>query len=239
MKTIVISLEEEKERRSFILNELKINNIENTYLMDAVNGANIKEHVLINTPHKKISILSYKDQIRYYDSSLNINGKGLLKGDMGCSWSHLNIYEMLIKDEHNDVYMVLEDDAQFVVSPTEFNNFLKNLPTPDSYDICHIFSSEFYEFNKIKQINSHYWIPERNFFNNASGYIVTKEGAKKLLSAVYPLMGLPADDLLSNLYIFSKDFRVIVPYKNLLKAKGFNSSTARINNNLPPPEPEN
>ena len=63
-----------------------------------------------------------------YDSRLRINGTGLQKGEMGCAWSHLSVYEMLLEDNDTDSYLVLEDDAILDVSPEEFNTFLEDLP---------------------------------------------------------------------------------------------------------------
>jgi GR25 family glycosyltransferase involved in LPS biosynthesis len=227
MKTIVITLKQEQERLLYIVNEIKRCNIENFYLMDAVYGKNITEHPLLQT-NGKISKLLYNGKTRFYDSRLRLNGQGLNKGEMGCSWSHLDIYEMLLKDDQNDSYLIIEDDANIIVPPKEFHTFINKLPTSDTYDICHLFSSEWFAFNKITQVNSHFWIPERRFFNHTGAYIVTKQGAKKLLNAVYPCIGLPADDLLSNTYIFTNNFRVIVPYKTLVTSKGFKSSINNI-----------
>ena len=226
IKTVAISLEHEVERRVFIKKEIEKCNILNYIVIDGVNGNNITETPLI-PPY--ISKIVYNGETKIYDSRLRLNGNGLKKGEMGCSWSHLNVYDMLLKDNEYDAYLVLEDDAKLVVSAEELNFFLEELMNIE-FDLCHIFNSEWYDFNRITQVSDNYWIPERRFFNHTGAYIVTKTGAKKLLNAVYPCMGLPADDLISNLYICSDDFNIIVPSKILFTENGFESSIYKINN---------
>lgn len=225
VKTVVISLPHEEKRNEFIKKEMEKCGLTDYIIMDGVDGNNIIEIPLV-PPH--ISKLFYTDKSKIYDSRMKLDGTGLKKGEMGCAWSHLNVYDMLLKDDKHDAYLVFEDDAELIVSLDELTlhlDELKNL----SFDVCHIFYSQWFDFNRIKQISNNYWIPERKFFNNAGAYIVTKSGAKKLLDASYPYMGLPADDLISNLYVFDENFDVIVPSKFLFKPKGFESSIHKIN----------
>ena len=226
IKTVAISLPFEIERRYFIEETIKKCNLSDYIIMDGVYGNDIEITPFI-PPY--ISKLNYKDDKKVYDARLKLNGTGLKKGEMGCAWSHLNVYDMLLKDSEYDAYLVFEDDADLVVSLDELHTFLKELKTL-SFDVCHIFESEYFPFNLINKISNNFWIPERRFFNNAAAYIVTKSGAKKLLDYTHPVIGKPADDLLSNLFIESDEFNLIVPYKYLFKSKGFKSSIIKINN---------
>lgn len=229
MKVIGISLPQYKNRRKSIYEELLKLNLDNCFIMDGVCGTDIKETNIVRTHHGVIKKLSYGDKVKRYDSRLRLNGTGLKKGEMGCAWSHLYIYEMLVNDDEHDSYLVLEDDAILDVSIEEFNTFLKELPEIKSFDLCHIFFSEWYPFRNLTQVNKYYWIPEKRFFNRTGAYIVTKSGAQKLLNASYPCMGLPSDDLISNTYIMSDNFRVIIPYKKLFKPLVVSSSISDIN----------
>ena len=228
IKTVAISLPHEIERRKFIEETIKKCNLSDYIIMDGVDGSNIKITPFI-PPY--ISKLNYNGIEKVYDARLKLNGTGLKKGEMGCAWSHLNVYDMLLKDPVYDAYLIFEDDADLVVSPSELYNFLEELKTL-SFDVCHIFYSEWFPFNMINKISSSYWVPERKFFNNSAAYIVTKPGAKKLVDFAFSGFGKPADDLLSNLYLQSEDFNFIVPYKYLFKPKGFESSIVNINNML-------
>ena len=97
-----------------------------------------------------ISKISYNNDVKLYNSSLRLNGNGLLKGEMGCAWSHLNVYDMLLKDDIYDSYLVVEDDIELAVSVDELKTCLEELNNI-TFDVCHINKSEWYEFNKIKQ----------------------------------------------------------------------------------------
>ena len=120
-----------------------------------------------------------------YDSSLRLNGNGLTKDEMGCAWSHLNVYDMLLKDDKYDAYLVVEDNIELAVSVDKLKICLEELKDI-TFDVCHINKSQWYEFNKIKQISNNFWIPERRYFNNTGSYIVTKTGARKLLKLTHP-----------------------------------------------------
>jgi GR25 family glycosyltransferase involved in LPS biosynthesis len=226
IKTVAISLPCEIERKVFIQETIEKCNLSEYIIIDGVNGNDIKITPFI-PPY--ISKLNYKGVEKVYDSRLKLDGSCLKKGEMGCAWSHLNVYDMLLKDPEYDAYLVFEDDADLIVSPTELDEFLEELKTL-TFDVCHIFTSEYFPFNLINKISNNFWIPERRFFNNAAAYIVTKKGAQKLVDFAFPAIGKPADDLLSNLFIKSDDFNLIVPYKKLFKSKGFKSSILKINN---------
>ena len=225
MKTIVISLKHQSERRTYILNELQRCNIKNYEMMDAINGKKIKNLGCIN---HIIYRLQYKNQLRNYDSRLRLNKTPMSNAELGCAWSHLNIYEKLLEDTDNHAYLVLEDDANITVPIDEFHKFLSELPDSKTYDICHINKSEWYPFVFKKKVNDFYHIPQKRFFNHTTAYIVTKKGAQHLLSAAYPCMSLPADDLLSNTYLFSVDFKMIVPSKTLTDTNGFKSTISTV-----------
>lgn len=228
MRTVVISLVESPIRREFITNEIKRCNIQDYSIFNACNGSLIKKEPRLIFGETRILKLSYNGKTRTYDPRLRLNNQIMSNGELGCAWSHLDVYEQLIQDSQNQAYLILEDDASLNVSVEDLHDFLKNLPAFDTFDICHIFESEWYGFVQILPVNSHYWKIKRQFFNHTGAYIVTKNGARKLLNATYPCMGLPADDLLSNTFLFRDDFIVIVPSKNLFKSHGFDSSVKMV-----------
>ena len=121
LKTVAISLPDEHERRVFIKKEIEKCNLLDYIIIDGVDGTRIIEESLI-PPF--ISKLIYEDETKIYDSRLRLNGNGLKKGEWGCSWSHLKIYEMLLEDVEYNAYLVLEDDAECVVDQDELKNFL-------------------------------------------------------------------------------------------------------------------
>ena len=224
LKTVVISLQKEKD--IFIQKEMAKCNLSDYIIIDGVDGSNITEIPIIKSNDKLlISKLVYNGKTIIYDSRLRLNGSGLNKKEMGSAWTHFFVYNMLLKDDEYDAYLVFEDDAKLSVSSHELKIFLDELKV-NTFDICHIST----DFNKLKKISENYWIPEKNKFfnNNTTAYIVSKSGARKLLTATYMCMGLPAIDLISTLYIYSDDFNVIVSSKILFNQ----NNIERVNNKV-------
>lgn len=174
LKIKIISLACEIERRNFMKNEMKMISFLDSEIIDAINGKNIIES---KTQIPFISTLYYENKIKTYDSRLKLNGKGLTKGEIGCAWSHLNVYEMLLKDDDYDAYLVLEDDAKLLISTEELKIYLEELKELD-FDVCHISMSDCYDFNRACKVSERFWIPEKRYFNRATGYIIKKSGLK-------------------------------------------------------------
>jgi GR25 family glycosyltransferase involved in LPS biosynthesis len=119
-------------------------------------------------------------------------------GEFGCAWSHLSVYKKLRNDTKYNNYLVLEDDAE-LCDLYDLNNAIINLPK--NYDICHIGESVWYPFKTISPVNNTYFNVQKQFFNGAMAYFISKTGADKLIS---DSLSLPADDRLSNAFIGDK-----------------------------------
>jgi GR25 family glycosyltransferase involved in LPS biosynthesis len=198
-KIIILTLKEYPDR----LNNLKeVFSIfeQNGFIIEifyGVNGKNIKQH---DTHFAHIKQLSYEDKIFYYDRTKRLNGRPMKNGEIGCAWSHLDIYNKLSNDKDFDNYLILEDDFKLLTSIDYLINAINNLPT--YYDLCHICLSDWYNFTKKKQINEYFWTIENKFFNRTTAYIVSKIGANKLLKYSNNFINIPSDDLISNFYLF-------------------------------------
>ena len=92
-------------------------------------------------------------------------------------------------------------------------NILINIP--EDIDIGHLGKSECFNFKLKDKINDYYYSIEKEFFNRTTSYIISKNGAKKLLEYVNNIITRPADDLLSNYFIKNDNFNVYVPKKYL------------------------
>ena len=230
IKTVVISLKESNIRRNHIFKTLHSLELYNYSVFNAVNGKNIELFPVFNNRIFLVKEPQYKRHY-YYDSAKRLNNAGLKNGDLGCSISHLMVYEQLVNDPDNDYYLIFEDDASENVSKETIHKFLNNLPSPHQYDLAHLCISDYFPFEKEVDFNAFYYIPKKNFFNRLTAYVITKTGALKLLLN-NSLIGLTADDNVSNLFLFSNNFRVIVPNNTLFKHDDykFNSDTEKINN---------
>jgi glycosyl transferase family 25 len=182
----------------------------------------------------KVLLLQHDNDNYFYDLNLRLNGTKLTKGELGCAISHIQLYKKLVNDTTNELYLIFEDDAKMMdcITPDIIHFYLRNLPEPSTYDVAHLSVSDYYPFKKCININSYYYTPEKDYFNRLTSYVVTKRGAQKLLQAVYPCIGYPADDLLSTLHLCSHDFKVIVPNQTLFVHAGFESVIGKLNTTI-------
>ena len=165
-----------------------------------VNGKNIQ---FFYTDNENIKKIQYESTIYYYDKTVRGHGKGMTNGEIGASWSHLEIYKSLLLDNNYDNYLIFEDDFELLVNIPKFLQYLKNLP--HEYDVCHICLSDWYPIVRLDKINNYFHnIPKDRYFNRATAYILSKTGAKKLLDYSNGFVNVTPDDLLCGIHIYSK-----------------------------------
>lgn len=196
-KAVVLTLHSSKDRIPIVeklqadLTAFGMNN-------EVFYGVNGKDLIVSNTK------VVYNKETRNYDRKLRLNGQKMTLGEFGCAWSHIKIYEKLLADTEADNYLIMEDDAQIVGDL----NILNNLPL--DFEVAHVATSDWYPFIKTTQVNKSFFNIEKKFFNRLTGYVVSKVGARKLLSMTNESISLPADDLHSNSFIKGY-IQVIVP----------------------------
>lgn len=225
-KAIILTLDKYPER----LNKLK-NFIETLFnigidveIFRGVNGGEI----IVEYLKENLYCLTYKDEKHLYDRTKRINGQVMKKGELGCALSHLNIYKKLLEDINYDNYLIFEDDVEFYLSINDIVNTLNNIP--ESYDVLHLSKSDWYPFIKNYRINDYFYSPFKNYFNRLTGYMVSKKGATNLLKYSNGYINIPADDLLSDMYI-NNNLELYVPDKFLfIHREGEISSIDTINN---------
>jgi GR25 family glycosyltransferase involved in LPS biosynthesis len=220
-KIIVITLEEYGIRSTDLVNNLNyLKNMELEYeIYYGVNGKNIK---IYDTEDEHIKLLYYKFQTSFYDDRIRLNKQKMTMGELGAAWSHMNLYNKLVKDNNYDNYIILEDDSLFNGSIDNFINILQHIP--NNFDVLHIAKSEWYDFNRQKKVNEYFYEIEKRFFSCAGGYIISKQGANKLLSCTKNNINIPADDLLSNNFLFGQ-LNVYVPEKYIIYEKENNNDS--------------
>ncbi|WP_424409747.1 glycosyltransferase family 25 protein [Pasteurella sp. PK-2025] len=181
----VISLKN-SPRRHTISQRLNALNLKFTFL-DGINGATLAQDALNN--------IDYTFYPERFDAR-----RPLTIGEIGCAMSHLSIYQIMCNEQIEQA-IILEDDA--IVSQ-EFEyivlDSLKKVPKK-----CDIL---FYEHGKAKSYFFkknliegyrlvHYKSPSKHSkrtITRATAYLITKEGADKLLKLAYPIR-MPADYL--------------------------------------------
>jgi GR25 family glycosyltransferase involved in LPS biosynthesis len=211
IKVVILTLEKYSHRMNKVydlVNKLSQIGLKCS-LFYGVNGEDIQ---VVKMDHPHLFRLEYKNESKYYDYSIRANKQFMKRGELGAAWSHINIYKSLLKEEHVDKYLIFEDDAEFVESLEYAYNCLVNIPS--EFDVCHVAKSDWYKFIFNNKINEFWNTIHKEYFNRLTGYIVSKNGAEKILNYTKDSINIPCDDLLSNMHLINK-LNVYVPDKHI------------------------
>lgn len=115
------------------------------------------------------------------------NRKWIKIGEIGTFFAHFNVWKKLIDDPDADAYMILEDDASFMFSRSDFDRFCSEVDLTD-IDMVHCQKiSPNFQKGKVGFEN----LPDHitpvavdyNIWQNTEGlatYIMTKQGAERI-----------------------------------------------------------
>lgn len=213
LKVVVLHLSKFPERLiklKEVLDEFTKINIE-FEIFNGVIGTSIE---IMNTENRYIKLLKYNNDYRNYETRERINRKFMKPGELGCAWSHLNIYKKLVDDNEYDNYLVIEDDVVLLKSIEYIKEILENIP-PD-YDFCNTNISLWYPFKKTKQVNKYFYKVQINYFSGMTSYLVSKSGARKLLNFAGNNINIPSDDLVCTLFRISNNFHFYIPEEPII-----------------------
>ena len=175
-KILVVNLKRREDRKDNIIQFFNKINFEKYQFYEAIDGKNIN--------------LSY--EIRYLFEG---NDFGNRKCVIGCALSHYNIWIDLINDKDLDYYIIFEDDI------TLTDNFKEDLEKCKEYVNNLNFSLDFlllgYHYHQEDTLNnssslsstststiSFQDLDRINYLGGFHGYIITKNGAKKMLDFI-------------------------------------------------------
>ena len=209
IKVVILTLEKYSHRMNKVydlINKLSQIGLQCS-LFYGVNGEDIQ---VVKMEHPHLFRLEYKNESKYYDFTIRANNLFMKRGELGAAWSHINLYKSLLKEKHVDKYLIFEDDAEFVESLEYAYNCLINIP--NYFDVCHISKSDWHKFIFTNKINEFWNTIHKEYFNRLTGYIVSKNGAEKILHYTKDSINIPCDDLLSNMHLNNK-LNVYVPDK--------------------------
>lgn len=139
-----------------------------------------------------------------------VNNRGLYtvmtKGGIGCALSHYNVYKKIV-DEKINRCLILEDDIRINANFYEaLNSVQKELNDSNSNDFDMLFLG--YHRSSISHpfsvISKNLYVPTRVY--GLFGYIVSYQGAKKLLDTIFPLER-QIDSAISD---YSSNFKIIL-----------------------------
>jgi GR25 family glycosyltransferase involved in LPS biosynthesis len=188
-KSVVINLDKSHDRLlQFIHNYKNTNLYKNIplYRFRAYDAKllDIKKYISIEQ-YKRILYTEEFNQ-RYYHKDMN-------KNSIGCFVSHVQVYKQLLRDPDADYYIIFEDDA----SPTQkyMLQHLLNIIKQNDWDI---FLLGGYIFTSSDCKNHHPPCINVKHFFGLQSYIISKQGAKKILQNIYPI-DMQIDSKLSKL----------------------------------------
>ncbi|KGA60058.1 glycosyltransferase 25 family protein [Proteus vulgaris] len=168
MKIFVINLPKDKERKESIQHQADKLGL-NVEFIEAVNGKDLSED--------EINILS-KD----------FHQHGMTHGVLGCSLSHIKIYEKMIKD-NIDIALILEDDALLNENIIESYNLIenynyKNKHKPNVYLLSVV--NEYIDTFKTK-LSTKYNLVNVIDADYTYGYMLNIKAANNLLNFLTPV----------------------------------------------------
>ncbi|WP_263081125.1 glycosyltransferase family 25 protein [Endozoicomonas sp. Mp262] len=182
--TYVICLEREADRRRHIARHLESFNIDFQF-SNAVDGRQLTE---------KEKNDKYSEK-----KAIDIRGRALAPGELGCYLSHCNIWHQMV--EHNIQHaLILESDAEFSEEAIAVINALNKFPA--DWELIMLYYRDCYPsfWNQAPITNNTKLVRFSNKSSCTTAYLLSLSGARKLLKHAYPLC-LPVDDYMTGGYI--------------------------------------
>lgn len=244
LKTYVISLPHSTERRTACMQAAKEAGLSPQWF-EAVNGKQVMQEYLAG---------EHQDIINLQDNTVLELGLGrsvsiaekLSAGELGCSLSHLKVYQDIVNSDA-DCALILEDDCKlFPVVKEVLPAILANKNQWDIVQLLHdsgirdLFIKKHIVLNQAKG-----WYLNREgmgfldpVFNRrrasylACAYIVTKAAAQRLIDLGFPVR-LPADYLLGMPAYHKLRMYCLYPKDTFGLADGFSSTIAEQSSDRP------
>ena len=170
MKIFIINLREDKIKKYHISKELKKYNLNNATFFNAING--------------NIDKQAYNIYDKFSNQIIKTIGRRMSLGEIGCLLSHKNIYKFIVDNKIKEA-LILEDDVKFT---KEIKKILLNNKSHLKYDILllgyhDISSRDSFDIGQryILKNKSACIYKNTKKSHGAYGYIVSYNGAKKLL----------------------------------------------------------
>ncbi len=164
MKTYIINLPHDNQRREYITNIVSKYAYLNYEILDAVYG-------------KK---LTHEETTKLFDTDTAFKryGRELNAGEIGCTLSHFKIYNTLKKSEE-PYALVLEDDITVIREFSIIEKMAKHLPNHEPWVL---FLSADYWFLNRKIVNEEFSIAKVYDAVGTYAYIINQAGAELILS---------------------------------------------------------
>lgn len=182
----VISLSRSLERREMARKQMSHLGIGYSFF-DAVDGRNLMDEDVRRV-----------DQVE----AKKFSGHDLSPGEIGCALSHIKLYEMMV-EKGIERCVILEDDAYLHM---HFKKIVEAIVSYNHSDIVFLHHGKAKKWPILRALPEGYRLARyrtpskhsKRAVLSAAGYVLTLEGAKKLLAQAYPVR-MPADYLTGRL----------------------------------------
>ena len=178
MKIFVINLDEKKDKLRNFIKKYESYDISNKYLLNryvAIDGKKVQPEEWLTEKAIDKLVESKRNGYRKYHHELT-------QGGIGCFLSHLTLYQELVSDKENDMYLIFEDDAYTrdnILETLENEVFTK---APYGWDIIVLGYSRLGGEIITNDIDKDFLKPSG--FWGLYGYIIRKSGAEKIVKEV-------------------------------------------------------
>jgi GR25 family glycosyltransferase involved in LPS biosynthesis len=200
-KLYYINLTANIDRNNDMKNMINKYQFNNSTRIDAVNTKTIQK---VNNYKHLIEPSAYNTLLQNIKNNSRKNHYELTKGSIGCYLSHMNIYKDIIKN--NDPFaLIFEDDNLIRINKNDFWKILNNIDIPENTDILLFNSLIFDKYSNIKN-NRYQQLKKINFFLCLNSYLITLNGAKKLLENLFPIT-MQIDSVISRM-AFNKQLNI-------------------------------
>ena len=189
VKIFIINLKQDIQRKEYMQKLCDRYGLSVTFF-EAIEGSKLSGNVIESVYLEEKTIKKIK--------------RGLSKGEIGCVLSHKKIYQKML-DENIEKAVIFEDDIKFDKNLINFLN--NNVNFPSNAELV-LLGYWFYGLNKIellisyrKQVQLTNGLKLVRFIRNVHGtygYIVTLDGAKKLLNHLNKGIYMPIDHYTGN-----------------------------------------
>ena len=118
------------------------------------------------------------------------HGKIALPAEIGCYFSHIKVLETIIAAPENHA-VIVEDDVRF---SSDFLPFVLSVSKMSGWDVVKLVNHRTAAFRQFGLVNGRHSIGRclHGPLGSSAAYLVTRDGARKLLAAIKP-MSLPYD----------------------------------------------
>jgi GR25 family glycosyltransferase involved in LPS biosynthesis len=182
--TIIIHLEKHKDRMIAMEKKIKKTILTDYKYFIAIDGE--------NDLHK----YKFKVMENYIDP---MKKTPITVGEIGCALSHYFVWKYIV-DNNIEKCLILEDDTTFKNNfNIEFTNIMELNIDYDLFYLCRVpLTGEYYNLGKETEVLENIVVPKYSY--NLNAYVLTNNGAKKLLNINFLDNIIPIDELIPIMY---------------------------------------